>query len=78
VRIQQIGDRQSHHAGLSGAQRKLRKTKQGRLDGTHWVNSGEVVMRTVETGGRVEYTSVGHVGNLASRMVPTEATGNRY
>jgi class 3 adenylate cyclase len=32
------------------------------------VNSGEVVMRTVETGGRVEYTPVGHVTNLAARM----------
>jgi class 3 adenylate cyclase/tetratricopeptide (TPR) repeat protein len=32
------------------------------------VNTGEVVMRTVETGGRVEYTPVGHVTNLAARM----------
>ncbi len=32
------------------------------------VNSGEVVMRTVETGGRVEYTPVGHVANLAARL----------
>jgi class 3 adenylate cyclase/predicted ATPase/energy-coupling factor transporter ATP-binding protein EcfA2 len=32
------------------------------------INSGEVVMRTVETGGRVEYTPVGHVSNLAARM----------
>src|SRR5229473_829035 len=31
------------------------------------VNTGEVVMRTVETGGRVEYTPVGHVANLAAR-----------
>ncbi len=29
---------------------------------------GEVVMRTVETGGRVEYTPVGHVTNLAARL----------
>src|SRR6266852_3153579 len=32
------------------------------------INTGEVVMRTVETGGRVEYTPVGHVTNLAARM----------
>jgi class 3 adenylate cyclase len=32
------------------------------------VSSGEVVMRTVETGGRLEYTPVGHVSNLAARM----------
>jgi class 3 adenylate cyclase/predicted ATPase len=32
------------------------------------VNSGEVVMRTVETGGRVEYTPVGHATNLAARL----------
>ena len=32
------------------------------------VNTGEVVMRTVETGGRIEYTPVGHVTNLAARL----------
>jgi class 3 adenylate cyclase len=32
------------------------------------VNTGEVVMRTVETGGRVEYAPVGHVANLAARL----------
>jgi class 3 adenylate cyclase len=32
------------------------------------VNSGEVVMRAVETGGRVEYTPVGYVTNLAARL----------
>jgi class 3 adenylate cyclase len=32
------------------------------------INTGEVVMRTVETGGRVEYTPVGHVANLAARL----------
>jgi class 3 adenylate cyclase len=32
------------------------------------VNSGEVVMRTIETGGRVEYTPVGYVTNLAARL----------
>jgi class 3 adenylate cyclase len=32
------------------------------------VNSGEVVMRAVETGGRLEYTPIGYVTNLAARM----------
>jgi len=32
------------------------------------VNTGEVVMRVVETGGRVEYAPVGYVANLAARM----------
>src|SRR5713226_3348622 len=32
------------------------------------LNTGEVVMRTVETGGRIEYTPVGHVANLAARL----------
>jgi class 3 adenylate cyclase len=30
------------------------------------INSGEVVMRPVETGGRFEYTPVGYVTNLAA------------
>ncbi|HZQ61591.1 MAG TPA: adenylate/guanylate cyclase domain-containing protein, partial [Casimicrobiaceae bacterium] len=32
------------------------------------VNTGEVVMRTIQTGGHTEYTPVGHVTNLAARM----------
>src|ERR1700682_4069434 len=32
------------------------------------VNTGEVVVRSVETGGRVEYTPIGHTANLASRL----------
>ena len=32
------------------------------------VNTGEVVVRTIETGGHTEYTPVGHVTNLAARM----------
>ncbi len=32
------------------------------------INTGEVVMRTVQTGGHTEYSPVGHVINLASRM----------
>jgi class 3 adenylate cyclase len=32
------------------------------------INTGEVVMRTVQTGGHTEYSPVGHAINLASRM----------
>jgi class 3 adenylate cyclase len=32
------------------------------------INTGEVVMRTVQTGGHTEYSPVGHVINLAARM----------
>jgi class 3 adenylate cyclase/predicted ATPase len=39
------------------------------------VNSGEVVMRTIETGGRVEYTPVGYVTNLASRLQTVAPAG---
>jgi class 3 adenylate cyclase/tetratricopeptide (TPR) repeat protein len=39
------------------------------------INSGEVVMRTVETGGRVEYAPVGYVTNLASRMQTVAPAG---
>jgi class 3 adenylate cyclase len=31
------------------------------------VNTGEVVVRTIETGGHTEYTPVGHMTNLAAR-----------
>jgi len=32
------------------------------------VDTGEVVMRPLETGGKTEYTPIGHPTNLASRM----------
>jgi class 3 adenylate cyclase/tetratricopeptide (TPR) repeat protein len=32
------------------------------------VHTGEVVVRTVETGGKIEYTPIGHTVNLASRL----------
>src|SRR5713101_5258964 len=40
------------------------------------VNTGEVVMRAVETGGRVEYTPVGHVTNLAARLQGVAPAGS--
>src|SRR3989442_14348426 len=39
------------------------------------VNTGEVVVRTIETGGHTEYTPVGHVTNLAARMQTAAPAG---
>ncbi len=41
------------------------------------VNTGEVVVRTISTGGgNVEYTPIGHTTNLASRMQALAPTGS--
>ncbi len=41
------------------------------------VNSGEVVVRSISTGGgHVEYTPIGHTTNLASRMQAVAPTGS--
>jgi predicted ATPase/class 3 adenylate cyclase len=39
------------------------------------INSGEVVMRALETGGRFEYTPVGYVTNLAARLQTAAPAG---
>jgi class 3 adenylate cyclase len=40
------------------------------------VNTGEVVVRSVETGGKVEYTPIGHTANLASRLQTMAPAGS--
>ena len=40
------------------------------------VNTGEVVVRTIKTGGHTEYTPVGHVTNLAARMQTAAPAGS--
>ena len=40
------------------------------------VNTGEVVVRSIETGGHTEYTPVGHVTNLAARMQAAAPAGS--
>jgi class 3 adenylate cyclase len=40
------------------------------------VNTGEVVVRSVETGGKVEYTPIGHTANLASRLQTLAPAGS--
>src|SRR5713101_3865760 len=39
------------------------------------INTGEVVLRMVHTGGHTEYTPVGHAANLAARMQTVAPTG---
>jgi class 3 adenylate cyclase len=40
------------------------------------LNTGEVVVRTIKTGGHTEYTPVGHVTNLAARMQTAAPAGS--
>jgi predicted ATPase len=40
------------------------------------VNTGEVVVRSIQVGGHTEYTPVGHVTNLASRMQTAAPEGS--
>jgi class 3 adenylate cyclase len=39
------------------------------------INTGEVVLRMLHTGGHTEYTPVGHVANLAARMQSVAPAG---
>jgi class 3 adenylate cyclase/ribosomal protein L40E len=70
------------HAALA-MQQELRQhseklKSQGRppLEVRIGVNTGEVVVRTIHTGGHTEYTPVGHVTNLASRMQTVAPAGS--
>jgi class 3 adenylate cyclase/predicted ATPase len=53
---------------LVGRVKKLRMRGRARVEVRIGVNTGEVVMRTVQTSGHTEYAPVGHVINLAARM----------
>src|SRR5438105_2085298 len=55
-----------------------RRTAQGAhaLDARVGINTGEVVVRSVETGGRIEYTPIGHTANLASRLQTLAPAGS--
>ncbi len=64
-------------------QQELRATSSARragadqaLEARIGVNTGEVVVRTVETGGKVEYTPIGHTANLASRLQTVAPAGS--
>jgi len=45
------------------------------IEGRVGLNTGEVVMRMVQTGGHTEYSPVGHAINLASRMQSVAPAG---
>src|SRR5712671_1001185 len=47
-----------------------------RLEARVGVNTGGVVVRIVETGGRAEYTPIGHTTNLASRLQTIAPAGS--
>src|SRR5208337_4173351 len=47
------------------------------LQGRIGINTGEVVVRSIQTGaGNVEYTPIGHTTNLASRMQTAAPVGS--
>jgi class 3 adenylate cyclase/ribosomal protein L40E len=55
-----------------------RRAAQGRdaLEARIGINTGEVVVRSFETGGKVEYTPIGHTANLASRLQTVAPAGS--
>jgi class 3 adenylate cyclase/tetratricopeptide (TPR) repeat protein len=55
-----------------------RRTAQGQavLEARIGINTGEVVVRSVETGGKIEYTPIGHTANLASRLQTVAPAGS--
>jgi class 3 adenylate cyclase len=57
-----IHDENRRYAG------KLRAEGRSPLQIRIGADTGEVVVRTIETGGKTEYTPIGHAANLASRM----------
>jgi class 3 adenylate cyclase/predicted ATPase/ribosomal protein L40E len=70
------------HAALAMQEELRRYADRLRADGKTpvearvGVNTGEVVVRTIETGGHTEYTPVGHVTNLAAQMQTAAPAGS--
>jgi class 3 adenylate cyclase/predicted ATPase len=52
------------------------RLKPAALEARVGINTGEVVVRTVETGDKVEYTPIGHAANLASRLQTVAPAGS--
>src|SRR6202521_3867037 len=56
---------------------KLREAGNLPIEARVGVNTGEVVVRTIATGGaKTEYTPIGHTANLAARMQAVAPTGS--
>jgi class 3 adenylate cyclase len=55
---------------------RLKDHAQPQVEARIGVNTGEVVLRTINTGGHTEYSPVGHVTNLAARMQTVAPAGS--
>jgi class 3 adenylate cyclase/tetratricopeptide (TPR) repeat protein len=55
---------------------KLRAEGRAPIEIRVGVNTGEVVVRSIQTGERTEYTPIGHTTNLASRLQAIAPTGS--
>jgi class 3 adenylate cyclase/tetratricopeptide (TPR) repeat protein len=55
---------------------RLRKEGKPAVEARVGLNTGEVVVRTIETSGHTEYTPIGHVTNLAARMQTAAPSGS--
>jgi len=70
------------HAALAMQEELRRYAERLRMDGKIpvearvGVNTGEVVVRSIQVGGHTEYTPVGHVTNLAARMQTAAPEGS--
>jgi class 3 adenylate cyclase len=47
---------------------KLERQGRHRLEARIGINTGDVILRTLNTGGRAEYNPIGHTVNLAARL----------
>src|SRR5712691_10544644 len=54
---------------------ELKKQDRSGVEVRIGINTGEVVLRMVHTGGHTEYTPVGHAANLAARMQSVAPAG---
>jgi class 3 adenylate cyclase len=54
---------------------RLKKQARPPVEARIGINTGEVVLRSVHTGGHTEYTPVGHAANLAARMQSAAPAG---
>src|SRR5229473_865388 len=55
-------------AAIRRSGEELKKQGRSGVEVRIGINTGEVVLRLIHTGGHTEYTPVGHVANLAARM----------
>ena len=55
---------------------RLRESGNPPIEARAGINTGEVVVRTLKTGGHTEYTPIGHSTSLAARMQTLAPTGS--